>query len=196
MRDDPSVVALVARAVDGDKTAWENVVDRYAPLVWSICRRYELALSDAEDVAQSVWLRLVERLPLLREPAALPGWIVTTTSRECIRVLRLAQRYETSETPTSDSVPDRSLSVDEQILAHERGTALREAFGQLPPRCQLLLSLLMHDPPLPYEQISARMGIAIGSIGPSRGRCLDRLRQCPALAALIRSEIDDEGTRG
>ena len=91
MRDDPTVVALVTRARDGDKDAWDELVERYAPLVFSVCRRYRLAPPDIDDVGQSVWLRLVEHLPGLREPAALPGWIATTTQRECFR-LRLARR--------------------------------------------------------------------------------------------------------
>lgn len=188
MRDDATVVALVARAVGGDTTAWNDVVERYAPLVWSICRRHRLSRLDAEDVAQTVWLGLVERLPLLREPAALPGWIATTTRRECLRVLRVAQRHGTTEILPDIIADDRAVPIDQEILAHERDVVLREAFGQLPARCQVLLSMLIQDPPVPYGEISARLHMAIGSIGPNRARCLDRLRQCPALAALIRSE--------
>ena len=94
MRDDPTVVDLVTRARDGDKDAWDELVERYAPLLWSVCRRYRLSPADAEDVGQSVWLRLVEHLPGLRESAALPGWIATTTQRECYRLLRASSRVE------------------------------------------------------------------------------------------------------
>src|SRR5712691_4044846 len=142
MRDDPAVVALVARAVDGDKSAWDDVVERYAPLVWLICRRYRLSRYDAEDVAQTVWLGLVEGLPLLREPAALPGWIATTTRRECLRVLRVGQRRGTAEMELPDGLgDDRGAPIDDELLAHERDQALRHALGQLPSHCQLLLSL-------------------------------------------------------
>jgi DNA-directed RNA polymerase specialized sigma24 family protein len=93
MRDDSSSVAtLVARAASGDQAAWNEIVERYAPLVWSICTRYRLSSHDIEDVGQSVWLLLVEQLGNLREPAALPGWLATTTQRECLRVLRAARR--------------------------------------------------------------------------------------------------------
>jgi DNA-directed RNA polymerase specialized sigma24 family protein len=90
VRDDPSVVALVTRAAGSDEGAWHELVDRYAPLVWSICVRYQLSGADIEDVGQTVWLGLVEQLTneRLREPAALPGWLATTTQRECLRVLR------------------------------------------------------------------------------------------------------------
>jgi len=92
MRDDPSVVALVARAAGSDQDAWNELVERYAPLVWTICTRYRLSSHDIEDVGQNVWLLLVEQLGKLREPAALPGWLATTTSRECLRVVTAAQR--------------------------------------------------------------------------------------------------------
>ena len=90
MRDDSPVARLVVQARDGDKDAWDAIVDRYAPLIWSICRRYQLDRTDADDVAQSVWLRLVDQLDRIREPAALPGWLATTTQRECRRVVRTA----------------------------------------------------------------------------------------------------------
>src|SRR5215470_7680195 len=89
-----SAVGLATRARDGEKDAWDELVERYAPLVWSVCRRYSLAQADVDDVGQSVWLQLVEHLPGLREPAALPGWIATTTQRECFRLLRASSRVE------------------------------------------------------------------------------------------------------
>jgi DNA-directed RNA polymerase specialized sigma24 family protein len=94
VRDDPRVIALVSRAASGDQGAWNDLVERYAPLVWSICSRYRLCSQDIEDVGQTVWLRLVEQLGKLRAPAALPGWIATTTQRECVRVLRAACRLD------------------------------------------------------------------------------------------------------
>src|SRR5215468_6167396 len=90
MRDDPYLIGLVTRARTGDQRAWDALVDRYAPLIWSICRRYRLGRADAEDVAQSVWLRLADQLDQIRDPAALAGWLATTTGRECGRVLRAA----------------------------------------------------------------------------------------------------------
>lgn len=190
MRDDPEVVALVERARAGDQRAWDDLVDRYAPLVWSICRRFRLGMADADDVGQCVWLRLVERLPELREPAALPGWLSTTTRRECLRVARARQREEHLEQALDARMaPDEQApQVERDLLEAERNASLRVAFAQLPPHCRHLLGLLMADPPLSYAEISTRLGVSIGSIGPNRARCLRRLRDCPALAALAEAE--------
>lgn len=193
MRDDPAVVDLVTRARGGEKDAWDELVERYAPLVYSICRRYRLTQPDIDDVGQSVWLRLVEHLPGLREPAALPGWIATTTQRECFRLLRTSSRVEPVDPADATDVPEQAIAEDE-VLRHERGTILRTAFAELSRRCQLLLSLLMQDPPAPYDEISRRLALPVGSIGPSRARCLTRLRQTPALA-LLSADGPADGTR-
>lgn len=188
---DRSVIALVMRARDGDKSAWDEIVERYAPLVWSICRRFRLDPSTAADVGQSVWLRLVEQLPALRDPAALPGWLATTTRRECLHVLQASQRrkrFERSITPDVvrlADIPTDATVIEEELLAAERNVALRLGFAQLPSRCQRLLALLLADPPVPYVEISARLGVPVGSIGPIRARCLDKLRRYPSIAALM-----------
>jgi RNA polymerase sigma factor (sigma-70 family) len=183
MRDDPSVIALVTRAADGDQEAWNEIVERYAPLVWSICARYRLRTEDIEDVGQTVWLLLVEQLGKLREPAALPGWLATTTSRECQRALSAARR-------TEGTVDEALLVVDAavielEILAAERNAALRLAMRELSSRCQQLLAMLISDPPSSYAEISAALQIPIGSIGPRRARCLDCLRRSAVLADLM-----------
>jgi RNA polymerase sigma factor (sigma-70 family) len=191
-KDDPvhdrsQVTALVARARNGDRQAWDALVERYAPLVWSICRRNRLDGGDAEDAFQNVWLTLVKQLDSIRDPAALPGWLATTTQRECWRVLRAAYGPEASRYgPDAENIPDpHSGMAEDELLRAERSAALREAFTRLPPCCQRLIALLVEDPPLPYAEISARLGIPVGSIGPTRGRCLEKLRQDPAIAALI-----------
>jgi RNA polymerase sigma factor (sigma-70 family) len=182
MRDDPSVVALVARAAGSDQDAWNELVERYAPLVWGICTRYRLSSHDIEDVGQNVWLRLVEQLGKLREPAALPGWLATTTSRECLRVVTTAQRLGTSLDDAPEVADD--VVIDEEILRTERDAALRSAFAELSPRCRQLLAMLISDPPHSYSQISATLEIPMGSIGPQRARCLERLRRSDTLIAL------------
>jgi RNA polymerase sigma factor (sigma-70 family) len=194
MRDDPAVIALVIRAQKGDQGAWDEIVERYAPLVWSICRRYRLNRADADDVGQSVWLRLVEQLSALRQPAALPGWLATTTQRECLRVAQVAQKQESKERPLDfDMAADeQSTMLEQELIKAEQNAALRAAFAQLPSRCRSLLSLLTRDPPLSYAEIGASIGAPVGSIGPNRARCLDRLRNSPELAVLR----DLEGARG
>ncbi len=184
MRDDPSVIALVTRAASSDQDAWNEIIKRYAPLVWSICARYRLRNEDIEDVGQTVWLLLVEQLGKLREPAALPGWLATTTQRECLRALTAARKA--GETGTLDDVLPvvDAAAIEEEILAAERNAALRTALGELPLRCQQLLLMLISDPPHSYADISATLRVPIGSIGPHRSRCLERLRRSSALARL------------
>jgi RNA polymerase sigma factor (sigma-70 family) len=194
--DDQRVTTLVGRASRGDQDAWYELVDRYAPLVYTICTRYRLSNHDIEDVGQNVWLLLVEQLGKLREPAALPGWLATTTARECLRVVTAASKAERLGTGLDDSVlfVDDAV-IDGEILVAERNAALRAAFAELPPRCQQLLSMLISDPPHSYAEIHAELGIPVGSIGPQRARCLERMRRSSALAALGEGEekIDIRG---
>jgi RNA polymerase sigma factor (sigma-70 family) len=191
VRDDPSVVALVARAAGSDQAAWDELVDRYAPLVWSICLRFELSSQDIEDVGQTVWLRLVEQLGKLREPAALPGWLATTTRRECLRVVKAAQKVEMSGDELEERLSSRTdaAAIEQEIIMAERNALLRAALAELPPRCRQLFSMLISDPPRSYAEISAVMGIPVGSIGPERGRCLKRLRCSEFLAGLSDDEF-------
>jgi len=190
MRDDPSVTDLLTRARTGDKQAWDALVERYAPLVWGICRRYQLSASDAVDAGQTVWLHLVDQLGDLRDPAALPGWLATTTRHECARVLRAAHRpHAAALVPDPGHFADEQTGMPEQeLLATERHAALRAALACLPPRGQQLLTLLTANPPMPYAQISATLGIPAGSIGPLRARYLQMLRNHPAMAALINTD--------
>jgi RNA polymerase sigma factor (sigma-70 family) len=186
VRDDPAVVDLVLRARDGDGKAWDGIVERYAALIWSVCRRYGLSGGDADDVAGSVWLRLVEHLDTLREPAALPGWLARTTQRECLQALRARKRQVPVDDPDPAGGPPgggEAGGLDNDLLVAERRHALRTAFAQLPARCRELLGMLFADPPVPYAQIGADLGLAVGAIGPSRRRCLDRMRRSPSLVA-------------
>jgi RNA polymerase sigma factor (sigma-70 family) len=189
---DPVIADLVTRAANDDKQAWDELVERYSPLIWRICHRYRLGDADAEDAGQSVWLHLVDQLDKVRDPAALPGWLATTTRRECLRVLRAAHGpHAAAYAPDIENMPDNQAGTAEQeLLAAERHAALREAFTHLPPEGQQLIALLIADPPVPYAEISARLGIPVGSIGPNRSRCLDKIRRYPAIAALT-----DAGSR-
>jgi RNA polymerase sigma factor (sigma-70 family) len=196
VRDDPSVVDLVARAAKGDEGAWYEIVDRYAPLVLSICVRYQLVGEDTKDVFGTVWLGLVEQLGKIREPAALPGWLATTTRRECLRVLKLSRRSELFGGEPDDSLLAAETDpemIEEEICKAERSALLRAAVAELPEDSRRLMGLLFIDPPLSYAEISGRLGIPQGSIGPMRSRCLDRLRRSPLLAGL--SERNEESAR-
>jgi len=192
VRDDLSVADLVARAAGSDEGAWNELVDRFAPLVWSICVRYQLSRADIEDVGQTVWLRLVEHLGKLREPAALPGWLATTTQRECVRVLKAHRRCEVFGTdPDNGGLPleTESRMIEEEVLMAERNALLRAAFAELPEDSQRLITLLMSDPPLSYVEIGEILGMPPGSIGPTRQRCLNRLRRSPYLRGLTDADF-------
>ena len=187
MRDDPSVIALVTRVVDGDQDAWNEIIDRYAPLVWSICARFGLSRQDCDDVGQGVWLALVEHIGTLRQPAALPGWLATTTRNECLRMVRSSQRYDHDGLPPEELLPpgEDAAMIEQEIIAAERNAALRAAFRELGHRCHDLLTRLIADPPPSYAEVSEELGVPVGSIGPTRARCLDRLRQSQYLAGFL-----------
>ena len=194
MRDDPSVVALVTRAADGDQGAWNELVERYAPLVWSICVRYQLSRHDTEDVGQTVWLLLVEQLRKLREPAALPGWLAATTAHECLRVVKAARRFERLGCDLEDALPlPGTTAIEQEIITAERNAGLRAALAELPSRCRQLLSMLISDPPRSYAEIHVAVGIPVGSIGPQRARCLQRMRRSRYLIGLGEDEINVPG---
>jgi RNA polymerase sigma factor (sigma-70 family) len=184
--DDSVVIDLVTRARDGDVQAWDALVARFTPLIWSICRRYGLGRADADDVRQSVWLHLVDHLGKIREPAALAGWLATTARRECVHLVRAAHgpHAVVYALDAENLADERAGAAEAELLAAERHAALREAVTHLPTECQRLVGLLTADPPMPYAEISARLAMPVGSIGPTRNRCLDRIRRYPAIAAL------------
>jgi len=198
-RDYPPVTDLVTRARHGDKQAWDAIVERYAPLIWSICRQYRLDDADAQDVGQMVWLHLVDHLDDRRDPAALPGWLATTTRRQCFRLRQASSRFKQVTGPLvdADNMADTgAVEAEHELLLAERHAALREAMADLPPGYRELMALLTAEPPVSYAEISAKLGIPIGSIGPSRSRCLARLRRHPAIAALIDADARPTGCEG
>src|SRR5580658_146020 len=183
--DDMTVTDLVARARKGERQAWDALVERYGSLIWSICRRFRLSDADADDVGQNVWLQLVDHLDTLQCAAALPGWLSTTTRRECLRVLRTTQGPQGACVDAEMMSDPLDEPAEHGLLQAERHAALHEAFGHLSPFGQQLMGLLIQDPPLPYAEISTRLGVPVGSIGPNRSRCLDQMRRHPAIAALM-----------
>jgi RNA polymerase sigma factor (sigma-70 family) len=170
---DLAVIHLVTRAGTGDERAWDALVERYAPLIWPVCRRYRP--SGADVVGQSVWVHLAGHLDHLRDPAALPGWLATTIRRERGRVLCSTGGPDAAGyVPEAEMLPDqRAATADQDLLEAGRHAALREAFAALPPAGQQLIAMLTADPPVPYTGISARLGVPVGSIGPTRRRCLE-----------------------
>jgi len=195
--DASEVSRLVRASASGSETAWNELVRRYSPLVMAVTRTYQLTADDAKDVSQTVWLRLVENLANLREPDALPGWLATTTQRECIRQLRQGRRVQPVD-PHTDSALQlcEAVDPDTDILRAELHQAMRDGLAALPARDQALLKLRAADPPKSYEEISQIMGMPIGSIGPTLRRSLDRLRETSAMRAYLGTATTDEGKGG
>lgn len=167
---------LLAAAAKGRQDAWDQLVDRYAGLVWAVVRSFRLGPADAQDVFQTTWLRLVERLDDLRNPDAVGGWLATTARHESLRVLR-SQSRTTPTDPMIIDLDDDRPPVDTGLLDTERDQAVWEALGEISARCQQLLRILMADPPPSYAEVSAALDMPVGSIGPIRGRCLQQLRR-------------------
>jgi len=168
--------SLVILAAAGDQAAWSRLVDHYARLVWAVTGSFRLANSDASDVSQKVWLRLLEHIDRV-DPVRVGAWLVVTTRRECLRVLAFRKRVLlTYESAAFETVASDQPELDADILADERAVDVRRALESLPDRHQQLLGMLMADPPVPYAEISETLGVPIGSIGPIRGRCLEKLR--------------------
>lgn len=177
-----SVTELVVAALDGDERAWTIIVERYGSLIAAIAHLHRLDPQEVADVSQTVWLKLLENLASLREPKALAGWLRTTARNECIRALRIRRK----QVPLDESVPTTDPPVEADLLAAERRLLLREAFAQLSDGCRRLLSALMEDPPPSYAAVGERLGLPTGSIGPTRARCLEKLRRSSALRGLAR----------
>jgi RNA polymerase sigma factor (sigma-70 family) len=170
-------VQLVWRAAAGDLRAWEELVDRYARLIWSITAEFKLVESDAADVVQTTWLRLLEHIDRITYPDRLGSWLAATARHECLRSLAARKRVLLGhdEDELQNTVA-HGPEVDERLLADERARVVQAALTRLPRRHQRLLEMLMADPPASYAEISDQLGLPVGSIGPTRGRCLARLR--------------------
>jgi RNA polymerase sigma factor (sigma-70 family) len=167
---------LLAAAHNGSQDAWDLLVDRYGRLVWSVVRGFRLDAATAADVSQTVWLRLVEHSDRIRDPERLGSWLATTARNESIRVLKRLSRSVPTEF-SLDVADEGAPGIDERLLEDEQLREVLVAFEDISSRCRELLQMLCLDPPLEYEEISEILGMAIGSIGPTRARCLDRIRK-------------------
>lgn len=180
---DADTAGLVAAVRAGDETAWTVLTERFTGLLWSVARSLNMGTEDAADAVQTTWLRLVERLDDIREPERVGGWLATAVRRECLAILRRRRDVampESLEMPADDDPPDAGL------LRDERDAELWTAMRRLPPRCGNLLRLLIADPPPSYQDVAYALSVPIGSIGPTRQRCL----------ALLRTMLDRTTTAG
>ena len=174
---DLPLIRMVRRAADGDPSAWEGLVDKYGRLIWSITRDYKLVESDAADVFQITWMKLLEHINRIDRPDRVGSWLATTARNECLRCLAARKRLVVAdEDVILDHLVERGADIDEGLLAQERAEGVRAAMEILPWRWRRLIELLMSDPPVSYAEISDELGLPIGSIGPTRARCLARLR--------------------
>jgi len=184
---DQGLTELVNAARGGDPCAWTCLVDRFDGTIRSIARSYRLQPTDVDDIAQLTWARLYEHIDRLREPAAIAGWLATTTRREAMRALQIRTReHLTDDPPAHDDRADLD-ALDTSLLHAERRVALADALAALPDHQRRLMTVLLTNPTLHYQQISALLSVPIGSIGPTRARALSRLSRHPRLRALQRN---------
>jgi RNA polymerase sigma factor (sigma-70 family) len=171
---------LLVRARDGDQVAWDAIVERFSGLLWATARAHRMTTAQSADVIQNTWLRLVENLDRIQDPERLGAWLATTARRECLRTIRLGAR----ELPTDEEwmwdVPSDD-QIDSGLIVRERNTTLWRAFRVIGERCQALLRMITAPEPPSYEEIGAALEMPIGAIGPTRARCLDKLRRSLAL---------------
>lgn len=170
--------SLLAAAVAGDQTAWDTLVNRHTSLLWSIARGFRLNSADAADVVQITWLRLAEKFDQIVEPERLASWLSTIARRECLQLIRRASHsHEVLGFDRPIDVVDPAPPVDKRLLRDERDAALWQVFARLGERCQQLLRVLMATPPPSYGEVADALDMRVGSIGPTRQRCLNQLRE-------------------
>ena len=176
---------LVRGAADGDEVAWRGLVARFSNLVWAVARAHRLGNADAADVYQTTWLRLAEHIGRIEQPDRVGAWLATAARRECLQSLRMsAKSSPTDDMDRLDITPAVGNPTEEAVLAAEteredaaRAAAMRRAFERLSGRCRELLRILMASPPPSYAEVAAALELPLGSIGPTRARCLQRLRE-------------------
>jgi RNA polymerase sigma factor (sigma-70 family) len=171
------IAGLLEAARAGEHDAVAQLVTELSPLLWQVARAAGLGLRDAEDVLQTTWMRLLDHLEDIQAPGALTAWLVTTTRREAWRVRAVERKQVPSDTGWLDSVPDPAPGTEELAVTHEQRRQLWAAFGRLSERCQELLRIVAFVPRPDYDVVAAKLGMPRGSIGPTRGRCLAKLRE-------------------
>ena len=186
----PALTNLVRSAAEGDSDAWNQLVERFAGMVWAVARSYRLNASDAADVSQTTWLRLVQHLDRIEQPERVGAWLAITARHEALRVARQASRQlPIGDHIIIDLVAEDGVSNDDALLANERAREMWALVMRLPARCQLILRLLTADPPLSYRDLGEALDMPIGSIGPTRARCLEHLRKIASSAGISVEEF-------
>jgi RNA polymerase sigma factor (sigma-70 family) len=182
------VTALVPAAARGEQRAWALLVRRFSAAIRAEARRHRLNEADQEDVVQRTWLRLVEHIETVTEPAALGGWLATTARRECVRVLAASRRELPVDEPPIAEKSDPA-TVEDAVAESERRAALHGALDGLPARQRKLMRMLLSNPALSFDEVSAALGMPRGSLGPTHARSLARLRRDPHLAKVVGASL-------
>jgi RNA polymerase sigma factor (sigma-70 family) len=182
------VASALQRATSGEQTAWDALVEEFSRMLWAVASGFRLGHADTSEVVQTTWLRLVENLDRIKQPEALGGWLATTARREALRLVRLRGREPVVE-DGDDYAPmvPAQPGPEARALRADRDRRLWSAFQRLPEQCRTLLYLLSVAA-LSYSELAATLDMPIGSIGPTRARCLQRLRRL-----LAGDGMDDSG---
>jgi len=167
---------LLSAARAGSEDAIGQIVSELSPLLWQVARSAGLSQGDAEDVVQTAWMRLITHLDGIHDAAALTGWLVTTTKREAWRVRAAGRKQLPADQDVFADLPDQGPGSEEQVILDGQRRALWLAIGQLPRRCQELLRMIAFTPRPDYAAVATALGMPVGSVGPTRGRCLAKLR--------------------
>lgn len=171
---DPELISLCLK---GDARAWEALILRYRRLIYSVPVRFSFEPADAADVFQAVCLKLLEHLHDIKDDRKISGWLVTTTTRQCLHVKSLKTRETTSDDTTLEEQADPTHNVEDLRVLTEQEQTIREAVDELAQRCRMLIGMLYFDHTSPsYDEISQKMDIPVASIGPTRARCLEKLK--------------------
>jgi RNA polymerase sigma factor (sigma-70 family) len=170
------MAALVEAAREGSEDAVGELVTELTPTLWQVARAAGLGADDAKDVVQTVWTRLLDNLGDIRTSSAVTGWLVVTTKREAWRVRAVARRHLPADEEWFAALPDLAPGSEEQVITDDQRRALWLAVGRLSPRCQELLRIIAFVPRPDYQAVAAELGMPTGSVGPTRGRCLAKLR--------------------
>ncbi len=177
------IARLAEAARDGSEGAIGELVTEFSPLMWQVARATGLSSADAEDVVQTVWLRLLDHLQGIRTPAALAAWLVISTRREAWRVRSISRRRLPLDQNWLTAIPDPGPTAEDLAITDDRRRELWQAIGQLDERCQELLRIVAFVPRADYGVVAAQLQMRRGSIGPTRGRCLAKLRALLAATA-------------
>ncbi|MEV7730378.1 sigma-70 family RNA polymerase sigma factor [Streptomyces sp. NPDC087917] len=167
---------LVSACLSGSQQAWAALVERYAPVVWTVARSHRLSQADCEEVFQLTWLRVYQSLPKMHTPERFPAWLTTCARRESLKQYERSGKYvPVGDTGSLERPAAAHPGPEDALLSRERSAEVLSALAELPERDQQLLALLSADPAPGYDEVSRRLGIARGSVGPLRGRALRRL---------------------